>query len=107
MTTFSVVPLRPLPAQSLLVTLNQSRCRLDVYVKRRYPLGEAPSPALYVDVYANDVLVLGGVLARNGAPLLRDAYLAIDGELFFVDTQGDADPEVAGLGSRWVLGYVL
>lgn len=112
-----VVPLQPVPNQAVNVTLNNQACAIDVYEKQVYvpyqPEGAIPTDppplvqvsTIYVDLYVNDSLIIGGVLARNNNLIVRDAYLGFVGDVYFVDTQGDLDPQVAGLGSRWVLVY--
>lgn len=92
-----VVPLLAVPSQTLTVRLGSQPCTLHVYQK---------STGLYVDLYASDVLIIGGVVARNGVRIVRDAYLGFVGDLAFADTQGADDPESTGLGTRWILAYV-
>lgn len=60
---------------------------------------------IFLDLYINDVLVLGGVLALNNVGLVRDPYLGFVGDLSFTDIQGNEDPQVSGLGIRWLLCY--
>jgi hypothetical protein len=92
-----VIPLLPTPSQTLSVRLGVQSCRLHVYQK---------TTGLYVDLYVGDTLVIGGVVARDGVRIVRDAYLGFVGDLAFADTQGNDDPTYTGLGSRWVLAYV-
>jgi hypothetical protein len=60
---------------------------------------------LFVDVYVNDALVIGGVAARNDDPIVRSAYLGFLGDLYFHDTQGASDPTYGTLGTSHVLLY--
>jgi hypothetical protein len=90
------IPLRPVPSQTLSVTLNDQAVRLKVYQKRF---------GLYVDVYVNDALLIGGVAARNRTKIVRDAYLGLVGDFYFTDTRGSLDPDYAGLGDRYRLVY--
>lgn len=92
-----IVPLAAVPSQTVTVRLGDQPCALHVYQK---------STGVFVDVYVNSALIIGGVAARNGARIVRDAYLGFVGDLAFVDTQGTSDPQYAGLGSRWILAYV-
>ncbi len=91
-----LVPLTPVPSQTLSVTLGEQRCRLNVYQK---------AFGVFVDVYVNDALVVAGSLARNLVPLVRSGYLGFVGDLYFNDTNGSSDPNHDGLGSRFVLLY--
>lgn len=90
------VPLNPTPSQTLAVQLGGQPCKIDVVTR-----GEG----LYVNLYVNDVLIIGGVAARNNVRIVRDVYLGFAGDLYFYDTQGVSDPEYAGLGTRWLLIY--
>lgn len=92
-----IIPTLATPSQTLSVRLAGQACRLHVYQK---------TTGLYVDLYVNDALLIGGVVARNGVRIVRDAYLGFVGDLAFADTQGNEDPDYTGLGSRWVLAYV-
>ena len=94
--TYSVIPLSSKPSQTVTVVIGDQRLRLNVYAKR---------DGLFVDVYLNDALVLGGVVARNMVKIVRSAYLGVVGDFFFYDTQGDADPAPDGLGGRFVFLY--
>lgn len=91
-----VVPLQPVPSQTVAVTLATQPCSINVYQR---------STGLYCDLYMNDVLVIGGVICLNYNTIVRDAYLGFIGDIAFLDTQGDTDPVYTGLGSRYVLGY--
>lgn len=90
------IPLAPTPSQDLSVTLGGQPCQLKVYAK---------TFGLYVDVYVNDVLIVGGVIARNLVPLVRSAYLGLVGDLYFFDTSGTSDPDFNEFGTRFVLLY--
>lgn len=90
------IPLAATPSQTITTNIGGQRVRLNVYQKR---LG------LFVDVYADDVLIIGGVIARNMVRIVRQKYLGFVGDLWFYDTQGAADPNYSGLADRFVLLY--
>jgi len=102
-----VIPTQPLPAQSLAVVLGNQACRISMAQK---------STGMFLDLYVNDTLIIGGVLCLVGVKIVRDAYLGFIGDLAFFDTQPDAPPLVvgtppdqitsAGLGSRYFLAYL-
>ncbi len=94
--TQSIIPLVATAAQTLTATLSNQRVRLVVYEK---------AFGLYVDVYLNDALVIGGVVARNLTRIVRSIYLGLIGDFYFFDTQGADDPEYTALGSRFLLIY--
>lgn|SRR3954465_11527081 len=92
-----VLPLSVTPSQVLLASLNAQACRIRVYTV---------TTGLFVDLYVNDVLIIGGVLALNGVLIVRDAYLGFLGDLCFFDLQGTSDPVYTGFGGRYILTYV-
>lgn len=94
--SYLVIPLAPEKAQTVTTTIADQRIRLHVYQK---------AFGVFVDVYVNDQLILGGVLARNMVRLIRSTYLGFVGDLVFFDTQGNAAPSYEGLGDRFVLLY--
>ncbi len=94
--TLQVVPLLATPAQTFTASLGEQRTRANIYQK---------AFGMFVDLYVNDVLIIGGVKAHNLTKIVRDAYLGFIGELYFFDTQGNSDPTYDGLGGRYVLIY--
>lgn len=91
-----LIPLQPVPDQTIQAFLGRQNCTLRVY-QRRF--------GLFVDLYVNNVLRFAGVQAFNMNKLVRDKYLKFTGDLFFYDTQGTDDPNYSALGSRYVLLY--
>lgn len=91
-----VIPLAAEPSQQVTTTINEQRMTLAVYQKRF---------GLFVDVYNDNGLVIGGVLAKNLNLIVRSAYLGFAGDLFFYDTQGTSDPDYTGLGDRFIFLY--
>jgi hypothetical protein len=91
------VPLQAVPSQTLAISLGGQPCKIDVVTR---------GDGLYVNLYVNDALVIGGVAARNRVRVVIDAYLGFIGDLSWLDTQGDQDPTYDGLGSRWQLVYL-
>ena len=92
-----IIPLNPVPSQTLSVTLAGQACTINVYQK---------STGLFLDLYVSDVLIIGGVICRNCDAIVRDDYLGFVGDLYFTDTQGVSDPYYTDLGSRYVLAYM-
>ncbi len=92
------IPLQAVASQRLATVLAAQGCLLNVYQK---------ADGMYVDLTLNDVPVLRTHAARNRIRLLLAArYFGFKGDLVFVDTQGDEQPNYAGLGSRWFLLYL-
>lgn len=93
------IPTQATPNQQLSVSLAGQPCRINICTK---------STGMYVDLYVNNVLIMGGMLGRNAVRMVRNAYLGFVGDLAFFDTQGTDDPVYAGLGpnGRWFLAYL-
>lgn len=91
-----IVPLQPVPSQTVAVTLNGQACQINVYQKDAY---------LYLDLYVGGALIIGGVVCWNANEIVRSGYLGFLGDLAFIDTQGSVDPVYQGVGSRFLLVY--
>lgn len=92
-----IVPLRPVPRQTVQIVLADQSCEISVY-QQDY--------GLYVDLSVSNALVIGGVIALNMTRIVRDAYLGFAGDLIFQDVEDDADPVYTGLGTRFLLNYL-
>lgn len=88
------VPLIATPSQAVNVQLGTQPCRIEVRQRRT---------GLFVNLYVQDVAVFLGVKALNRNKLVRDKYLDFTGDLFFIDTQGNDDPDYTGLAGRFLL----
>lgn len=106
-----VVPLQAVPNQAVSIALNGQNCQIQVFQKTT-PDGY---DALYVNLFVDDALVVGGVIARNANLIVRDLYLGFSGDLAFWDSQGTPqpdgstapmDPTYDGLGGRYVFYYL-
>lgn len=93
----TIVALNAIPAQSVGITVAKQNCQVVVYQK---------TTGLYFDLLVDSVHVVAGVRCRNGTGMVLDAYLGFVGDFMFIDTQGLADPNYTGLGSRFLLVYV-
>lgn len=91
------IPLAPVPSQTLNVVLAQQNCTLNIYQR---------ITGLFIDVYVNDALIIGGVICENANRIVRSAYLGFIGDLAFYDTQGKSDPVSSGLGAQYQLVYL-
>ena len=91
------IPLQPIPSQSTKVVLGGQNCQLLVYQK---PQG------VFVDINADGVDIVVGVIARDAVPPVCRDYMDFIGNLLYIDTQGNTDPSYDGLGSRFNLVYL-
>ena len=92
-----IIPLRAVPSQVLTVTLGGQACQIAVYQK---------ITGLYIDLYVNNALIIGGVICENLNRIVRSIYLGFIGDLAFIDNQGNDDPVYTGLGTRFSLAYL-
>lgn len=92
-----VVPLQPTASQLVNVNLGGQACQIRVSQK---------NTGMFVDLYVNNVLIIGGVLAENRNRIVRSLYLGFQGDLTFYDNEGQTDPYYTGLGSRYSLLYL-
>ncbi len=60
------------------------------------PTYENTNP-VFLDLYVDGALVVGGAPCLNGVRIVRDAYLGFVGDLAVIDTTGNADPQGAPL----------
>lgn len=90
------IPLNAVPSQVLSVQLGGQSCRIGVRQRRT---------GLFVDLYVQDTPIALGMKAIDRKFLVRAAYRGFEGDIFFVDTQGENDPSYEGLGSRWQLAW--
>lgn len=92
-----IVPLQAVPNQAVSILLGGQNCQINVYSK---------AGALYLDLYVDNILIVGGVTCQNLNRIVRSKYLGFVGDLGFIDNQGSSDPTYEGLGSRFSLAYL-
>jgi hypothetical protein len=99
------IPLSPLPSQFFTVGLGDQICQINVYQKNVPAF--MMTMGVYVDLYVNNSLIIGGVIAENLNRIVRDLYLGFEGDLVFYDTTGQGrDPYYTGLGTDFVLVWI-
>lgn len=99
------IPLQAEPSQIVNVVLANQPCTIDVYQK---------DTGLFLDLYVNSGLIIGGVACRYWTRMVRNIYLGFAGDLAWLDTQGvpgsqvnpPLDPTYDGIGSRYFLMYL-
>lgn len=92
------VPLKATPSQVVNANLGGQDVTIRVYQKMF---------GVYADVLLSGALVIGGILCQNLKPLVVNTYFGFIGDLVFYDNQGTTDPFYSGLGSRFILVYVV
>lgn len=91
-----IVPLQPVPLQTLYIALSAQSCQINVRTRLT---------GLFLDLYVRNSPIVEGVICENANEIVRDAYLGFQGDLAFYDTQGLSDPVYTGLGTRFLLVY--
>lgn len=94
--TIQVIPITPVAAQSFTIQLNSQNCAISLYQK---------STGLFFDLAIDGNPIVTTMICLNLVGLIRESYLGFNGQLAFVDTQGNSDPDYTGLGSRYQLVY--
>lgn len=92
-----IVPTAAVASQNLQIVLGKQNCQLSIYQKLT---------GLYMDVYVDQVLIIGGVICQNLNRIVRSLYLGFVGDFVFMDNQGSSDPYYTGLGTRYSLAYL-
>lgn len=92
-----IIPTQAVANQTLTVPLANQNTQI-VLQQKFY--------GLFMDVYVNDSLIIGGVICENLNRIVRNAYLGFVGDFAFLDTQGSSDPYYTGLNSRYFLVYL-
>ena len=95
------IPLRPAPNQSLEIVLGGQNCTLRLYTR---PVDMVEH--LFCDIAVERNVVLSGAICQNLTPLILYRHLAFEGQLFFVDMQGDEPPHWRGLDDRFRLVWL-
>lgn len=92
------VPVQSVPKQTISVQLTNQSCQLKIY-QTMY--------GLFMDVYVNNSLIIGGVVCQNLNRIVRNAYLGFVGDFVWFDTtKNGLDPIYTGLGTTFILIYV-
>jgi len=101
-----IIPLRPLPSQIVTVSLANQTSKIVLSQKQAISSTSTPGTPMFLDLYVNDELIIGGVVCENLNRIVRNAYLGFVGDLCFIDNQGDTSPFYTGLGTRYQLVYL-
>lgn len=90
------VPLKPIPSQSLMITLNGQQCKIKVYSK---------SGEVFMDLTVNEVVMFTGILCLNGISILPNDSFNFVGDLYFENSTSTENPDYTLFGDTWFLQY--
>lgn len=91
-----IIPLTSVASQTFTIQLNSQNCEINLYQK---------STGLFFDLFLDGTQIVSSMICLNEVGLVRESYLGFVGQLVFIDTQGNDDPDYTGLGSRYLLTY--
>lgn len=106
-----IVPLNPIPNQTLQIVLAGQNCAIELdSFDGSDPTDITLSTStswlgFSLSVSGEDITTNATGLDRKRL-LLNRQYFGFVGDFMFIDTQGFDDPEYTGLGTRWVLLYL-
>lgn len=103
------IQLQPIRSQTVSVQLAGQPCQIAIFAKESLfdPIyAPSGSTTVFCTLSLNNAVVIASVPCWQANRIVRDVYLGFAGDLAIYDTQGGADPEWTGLGSRWVLVYL-
>ena len=95
--TMQLIPIKPTASQTFTIQLGTQFCKINLYQKFN---------GLYFDLIVNGETIVQTMICLNRVGLVRYAYLGFVGQLVFIDTQGDTDPNYEYLGTRYILAYI-
>jgi hypothetical protein len=91
------IPIQSIPSQVVRTVLAGQNVQIKIYQKDQ---------GVFVDVNSDSVDVGIGTIARNAVPLVCRDYARFLGNLLFLDTQGNLDPDYTGFNNRYRLVYL-
>lgn len=93
-----IIPLSATPSQIVTCVLNGQNVQVSLYQK---------TTGMFIDCALNGVVIFSCFQVMTGVNLIQQSYYGFIGGLVMFDTQGTENPSYQGLGTRWVLGYLL
>ncbi|CNF26928.1 Uncharacterised protein [Yersinia nurmii] len=91
------VSIEPMKSQEFSVQLSGQQCNIRLIQR---------TSAIYMDLTVDGNPIMQGVPCYFGNRMVRYSYLGFKGDLLFLDSVGQNDPQWEGLGSRFQLFYL-
>lgn len=93
-----IIPLQPVPSQTLAIVLNNQDCEISLYQK---------STGLFFDLSSNGNVIVTARYCANGVKIVRRPDSGFVGDFMFVDIAGqNHNPDYLGMGESFVLVYL-
>lgn len=92
-----IIPTDPVQSRTFSIQLADQSCFIKLYQK---------STGMFFDLSVAGVPKVQGKIIRNRVKLVRQPYLGFSGDIAFMDTVGNDDPDYTGLGSRFLMMYL-
>lgn len=83
--------------QMVNVTLSEQQCSIRLVQRES---------GIYMDLSVSGVPLIQGIPCWYANKMVRYKYIGFIGDLVFLDSKGEEDPEYSGLGKRFNLYYL-
>ncbi|CRY10502.1 phage baseplate plug family protein [Yersinia enterocolitica] len=93
----NVITLENKKSQSIFITLEGQSCLIRLIQR---------DSSIYMDLTVNGDPILQGVPCLYANKIVRYKYLGFRGDLFFLDNEGQSDPQWDGLADRFPLYFI-
>lgn len=93
----NVITLENKKSQSIFITLEGQSCLIRLIQR---------DSSMYMDLTVNGDPILQGVPCLYANKIVRYKYLGFKGDLFFLDNEGQSEPEWSGLADRFPLYFI-
>ncbi|HDL8567158.1 TPA: hypothetical protein ACMY33_001234 [Yersinia enterocolitica] len=84
-------------SQAIFVTLDGQNCLIRLIQRDSF---------MYMDLTVNGNPILQGIPCLYANKIVRYKYLGFKGDLFFLDNEGQSDPQWNGLADRFPLYFI-
>ncbi|CFQ73960.1 hypothetical protein N4227_12985 [Yersinia enterocolitica] len=93
----NVITLENKKSQSIFITLEGQSCLIRLIQR---------DSSIYMDLTVNGDPILQGIPCLYANKIVRYKYLGFRGDLFFLDNEGQSDPQWNGLADRFPLYFI-
>lgn len=92
-----LIPLKPVTNQATTTILGGQIIRVAV---------RQTTTGVFLTAWKDDVIIQSGILCIDRVRMMDNRHDGFIGAFMFIDSQGKADPDYTGIGSRWNLYYL-